>query len=113
VEVLTLAGAEVRGADGGGPAMAVMNDFQPDVLVCDIAMPDEDGCALLRRLRSQPNADHNQFRALALTAFGSEEDHRRTLAAGFESHLVKPVPVNQLISAVAALLGPSQSKSLN
>jgi CheY-like chemotaxis protein len=104
VEVFKLAGAEVRDADSGLAAMKVLNDFQPDVLVCDIAMPAEDGCSLLRRIRARSPARGGDVRALALTAFASEEDRGRTLAAGFQTHLVKPVDVAQLIAAVSDLL---------
>jgi CheY-like chemotaxis protein len=103
-EVLTMAGADVRGADGGAAAMQVLDDFRPDVLVCDIAMPEEDGCALLRRIRARGPAEGGDVRALALTAFAGDEDRQRTRAAGFETHLVKPVDIEQLIRAVFNLL---------
>jgi CheY-like chemotaxis protein len=102
--VLTMAGAEVRVADGGAAAMRVLKDFRPDVLVCDIAMPDEDGCTLLRRIRARGPKKGGNVRALALTAFASDEDRQRTRAAGFESHLVKPVGIDQLIKAISNLL---------
>jgi PAS domain S-box-containing protein len=105
-DVLTMAGAEVRGAAGGAAAMRVLRDFHPDVLVCDIAMPDEDGCALLRRIRARTASSAGNFPALALTAFAGEEDRQRTREAGFETHLVKPVDIDQLITAVSNLLSP-------
>ncbi|HMJ51100.1 MAG TPA: ATP-binding protein [Polyangiaceae bacterium] len=105
-DVLTMAGAEVRGAAGGAAAMRVLKDFHPDVLVCDIAMPDEDGCALLRRIRARTASSAGNFPALALTAFAGEEDRQRTREAGFETHLVKPVDIDQLITAVSNLLPP-------
>jgi CheY-like chemotaxis protein len=103
-EVLTMAGAEVRGVEGGAAAMRVLNDFSPDVLVCDIAMPGEDGCALLRRIRARGPKRGGDVRALALTAFAADEDRERTRKAGFETHLVKPVDIDQLIAAVTKLL---------
>ncbi|HMI87036.1 MAG TPA: ATP-binding protein [Polyangiaceae bacterium] len=103
-DVLTQAGAEVRGAEGGAAAMLVLNDFCPDVLVCDIAMPEEDGCALLRRIRARSPSEGGDMRALALTAFAGDDDRRRTREAGFETHLVKPVDIDQLITAVSNLL---------
>jgi signal transduction histidine kinase/CheY-like chemotaxis protein len=110
-DVLTMAGAEVRGAEGGAAAMRLLNDFRPDVLVCDIAMPDEDGCALLRRIRARGPKKGGNIRALALTAFASDEDRQRTRAAGFETHLVKPVDVDQLIKAVSNLLPHHDSRA--
>jgi CheY-like chemotaxis protein/anti-sigma regulatory factor (Ser/Thr protein kinase) len=103
-EVLTLAGAEVRAAEGGEAAMCVLNEFRPDVLLCDIAMPEEDGCALLRRIRARGPSRGGDVRALALTAFAGEDDRQRTRDAGFDTHLVKPVGIDQLIQAVMSLL---------
>jgi PAS domain S-box-containing protein len=104
-EVLTMAGAEVRGAEGGAAAMMLLdNDFRPHVLVCDVAMPGEDGCALLRRIRARGATNGGDIPALALTAFAGDDDRERTRDAGFKTHLVKPVDIDQLISAVAKLL---------
>jgi two-component system, chemotaxis family, CheB/CheR fusion protein len=107
-EVLTMAGAEVRGAEGAAAAIQILSDFRPDVLVCDIAMPEEDGCALLRRIRARGPKGGGDVRALALTAFAGEDDRRRTREAGFETHLVKPVDIEQLIAAVSNLLPHKQ-----
>jgi PAS domain S-box-containing protein len=109
-EVLTLAGADVRGASGGAAAMQVLSDFHPDVLVCDIGMPEEDGCALLRRIRARDPSHGPEIRALALTAFAGEEDRQRTKAAGFETHLVKPVDIEKLITAVFDLLPQREAR---
>ena len=103
-EVFTVAGAEVRGADGGAAAMRALKDFRPDVLVCDIAMPEEDGCALLRRIRTHGPKGKRNIPALALTALAGDEDRERSREAGFETHLVKPVDIQQLVAAVADLL---------
>ncbi len=103
-EVLTMAGAEVRGADGATSAIDILSTFRPDVLVCDIAMPEEDGCALLRRIRARGAKFGGDVRALALTAFAGDDDRQRTREAGFETHLVKPVDIEQLITAVSKLL---------
>jgi two-component system CheB/CheR fusion protein len=111
VEVLTHAGAEVRGAEGGEEAMRVLKHFHPDVVVCDIAMPGEDGCSLLRRVHARTEQRGNKVRAVALTAFASDEDRARTLEAGFETHLVKPVDVDELVAAVARL-APLRSKEI-
>jgi CheY-like chemotaxis protein len=99
-ELLAGAGAQVREAESGPSAMKVLDEFTPDVLVCDIGMPEEDGCTLLRRIRAR---GPGRVRALALTAYTTEEDRARTEAAGFEKHLAKPVDVEQLIIAVSSL----------
>jgi PAS domain S-box-containing protein len=103
-DVLTHAGADVRCAEGGEAALRLLSEFHPDVLVCDIAMPEEDGCALLRRIRALGSKEGGDIRALALTAFAGEEDRKRTREAGFETHMVKPIDIDQLIQAVSALL---------
>jgi two-component system CheB/CheR fusion protein len=108
-EVLTLAGADVRGAEGSEEAMRVLRDFQPDVFVCDIAMPGEDGCSLLQRVRAYGGLSGGSVRAVALTAFATDEDRARTREAGFETHLVKPVDLDDLVAAVARL-APVRSK---
>jgi CheY-like chemotaxis protein len=103
-KVLENAGAEVKDADSGAAAMKVLGRFRFDLLLCDIAMPSEDGYSLLRRIRALGEARGGDVRALALTAFASEEDRVRTREAGFVEHLVKPVDIPQLLAMVAGLL---------
>jgi PAS domain S-box-containing protein len=71
--VLKRAGADVRDAGNGAGAMKLLARFKPDVLVCDIAMPKEDGCALLRRIRAWEKKRGGHVQAVALTAFAGEE----------------------------------------
>ena len=104
--VLARAGAEVRDADSGAAAMKVLAGFKADVLLCDIAMPKEDGCSLLRRIRARERKRGGHVRALALTAFAGEENRARTQAAGFEGHLVKPVDIERLLTTISHLLSP-------
>jgi PAS domain S-box-containing protein len=124
--VLGAAGASVKAAPSAAAAVAAFQAGRPDVLVSDIAMPEQDGYALLRRLRKmeaepKPTAPRRQSRAaaaavtagaspshhhtpaLALTAHARPEDRAKAIAAGFEAHLAKPVDPDQLISTVAAL----------
>ena len=77
--------------------MAAMAQIEPDILITDIAMPDEDGFELIRRVRE--SALGRDIPVVALTAFSSEPERRRILAAGFQAHLNKPVKV-ELLSAV-------------
>jgi CheY-like chemotaxis protein len=78
-----------------------VEDFRPEVLVCDIAMR---GRALIRRVRDL-GADRGggAIPALALTAFAGEENRRRALSAGFQMYLAKPVDMDHLLQAVADL----------
>jgi PAS domain S-box-containing protein len=103
-EVLEQAGAKVRDAEGAAAAMRMLDQFEPDVIVCDLAMPEEDGCSLLRRIRERRGEGGADVPAVALTAFAGDEVRARTKAAGFQEHLVKPVNIDQLIAAVADLL---------
>ena len=102
--VLEGAGATVRNADSGERALQVLSRFKPDLMVCDIALPEEDGMALLGRIRARGKENGGNVHALALTAFADETTRAKTRAAGFQEHLAKPVDVDQLITTVVALL---------
>ncbi len=100
-------GAVVKTAASTLDAWAVLPAWPPDVLVCDIGMPDEDGYVLIRRLRALP-PDAGAARdipAVALTAYASDADRAQALAAGFQEHLAKPVEPSALIAVVARLAG--------
>jgi CheY-like chemotaxis protein len=88
--------------------MAVIEDWIPDVLVTDLAMPDEDGFSLLRRVRRLMTLRGRRLPALALTAYGRAEDRIRVLAAGFSLHLAKPVNPAELVLCVASLGGRTE-----
>lgn len=96
-------GATVVTASSVRAAMSALRDLTPDAIVTDIAMPKEDGFDLLRRVRALPRSKGNTP-IVALTAYTSEEDRRRILAAGFEKYLAKPVAPLELIRCVADVL---------
>ena len=96
-------GASVQAVASAGEAMRLVKAWVPDVLVCDISMPEEDGYALIRRIRELPAADGGNVPALALTAMASGEDRHRTLAAGFQAHVVKPIHFETLMRTIATL----------
>jgi CheY-like chemotaxis protein len=73
----------------------------PDLIISDIAMPDQDGYDLLRAVRALAGGNGSAIPTLALTAYASEEDRARALAAGFQAHLAKPIYPSDLIDAVA------------
>ena len=103
-EMLRLAGAVVKTTESAAEAMTAIGRFRPEVLVCDIAMPGEDGYSFIRRVRAVGTArGGGNLPALALTAFGGVENRQRALAAGFQQHLVKPVDMDQLTQALADL----------
>jgi len=103
VFVLEQAGATVRAAASAAEGFEVLQSFQPDVLVCDIGMPLEDGYAFLRSVRALNPEEGGQIPAIALTAYAKEEDRQQTLAAGFQEHLPKPVEPTKLVTVIAKL----------
>jgi PAS domain S-box-containing protein len=102
--VLGQAGADVRTAASASEALAVFDAWRPDVLVADLAMPDEDGLMLMRRVRARPVEAGGAVPAVALTAFARAEDQERALAAGFHAHVAKPADPAQLVSLLADLI---------
>jgi CheY-like chemotaxis protein len=76
----------------------------PDVLISDIGMPDQDGFQFIKRLRSLGGPSHSTP-AIALSAYARNEDRARALAAGFQSHVAKPIDERDLVMLVANLCG--------
>jgi CheY-like chemotaxis protein len=103
--VLEQHGAKVVAAASASEAMEAASRELPNAVVCDIGLPDEDGYALLRRLKAVSPA-HARIPALALTAWTLPEDQERAREAGFALHLAKPVEPRQLATAVAGLVHP-------
>jgi signal transduction histidine kinase/BarA-like signal transduction histidine kinase len=100
--VLASAGASVATAGSVREALAAIHHEPPDVIVSDIAMPIEDGFALIRELRAQPGAAA-PIRALALTAYAGEHAAEQVSDAGFDAYLSKPIEAAKLILAVSSL----------
>lgn len=96
--VLGAHGHETRVAHDGVEALRISAAFLPQAAFLDIGLPVMDGYELAARLRELPGL--KQLRLIAVTGYGQESDRRRTRAAGFDHHLVKPVDV----SALEALL---------
>jgi len=78
---------------------------RPDVLVSDIGMPGEDGYSLIRRVRALGPERGGNVPAVALTAYARSEDRTRSILAGFQMHIAKPVEPSELIAMVASLAG--------
>jgi CheY-like chemotaxis protein len=104
--VLGGCGAEVRVAATAEGALDVLARTYVDVLVSDIGMPGADGYDLVTRVRAMEREHGGRIPAIALTAYASEEDRDRALAAGFSLHVSKPVSPGALAQAVRELLGP-------
>lgn len=80
-------------------------DEQPDALISDIAMPDEDGYAFIQRVREmETRLQRPRVVAVALTSFARQEDRQRALAAGFDDHVGKPIDSQTVLQALEAAL---------
>ncbi|MGG6268985.1 hybrid sensor histidine kinase/response regulator [Leptolyngbya sp. AN03gr2] len=95
-------GMIVMTATSAQAAFDLLNEFQPNVLISDISMPDEDGYRFLQRVRAVEA--FQGLIAIALTVSVTEEDQRQAFAAGYQLHLPKPVDIEQLVDAVFALV---------
>jgi two-component system CheB/CheR fusion protein len=102
-EILDQAGAEVRAAANADDAIHLLNDFSPDELVLDIAMPGENGYSLLKRIRKLSQFSEQKIPALALTALASDKNREEAFSAGFQMHLVKPIDIDRLTGALLEL----------
>jgi signal transduction histidine kinase/CheY-like chemotaxis protein len=100
---LRAAGADLREAAGACAAFDLVRDWRPHVIVSDVAMPDKDGYALIREVRSLDADAGGRTPAVALTALARSKDRVRALAAGFQTHMPKPVDPGELVLAVANL----------
>jgi CheY-like chemotaxis protein len=92
--LLDLRGHEARVAYDGLAGVRAAQDWPPDVVLCDIGLPGLDGYGVAAALRDHPATA--QARLIAVTAYGSEEDRRRSARVGFGRHLVKPVDPEEL-----------------
>ena len=98
-------GADVRCAGSGADALEIVTEWAPDVLVCDISLPDVDGCTLLPRFRSGGEGIGKATPALALTVLGRPGEQARISAAGFDVFRQKPIDPVDLAHEVARLAG--------
>ena len=99
--LLELSGHTVAYALDGLQALRTAAQLRPDVILLDLGLPGMDGYAVAARLRSDPAMAHAAL--IALTGYGQQEDKARTLAAGFDHHLVKPIDQAQLDAVLAHL----------
>jgi PAS domain S-box-containing protein len=103
-KTLQQAGAIVTTAASAAEAIAALPDANPDVLVSDLAMPEQDGFDLIRRIRADGH-HAKDLPAVALTAFVRPQDRRQALLAGYQMHLPKPVDPHDLTASIATLAG--------
>jgi signal transduction histidine kinase/CheY-like chemotaxis protein len=96
--MLAYSGHDVRVAHGGVEALTAAREFSPNVMILDLGMPEMDGYAVARAVRSDPR--FSATRLIALSGYGQPDDRRRTADVGFDEHLVKPVEHDVLNAAL-------------
>ena len=97
-------GACVSTAGSAAEALAFLPRVNPDILIVDIGLPDEDGYSLLKRVRALPLREGGQIPAVALTGFTREQDRQMAASAGFQRHLAKPIKIEELLSTLKHLV---------
>jgi CheY-like chemotaxis protein/anti-sigma regulatory factor (Ser/Thr protein kinase) len=110
-------GAQAQVVASGQEALEMLARQTPeehfDVLICDIGMPSEDGYTIMRKVRALPPDKGATIPAIALTAYGRAEDRIRALAAGFHTHVAKPVEPDELAAVILSLLKRYETKSVS
>ncbi len=103
-EMLRSVGAETQAASSAREGFELLQQFKPDVLVSDIAMPEEDGYSLVRRIRALSPSQGGLTPAIAVTAYAGADDARHALSGGFQAHLAKPLEARRLFEMIARLV---------
>ena len=104
--ILTNAGAQVMTANSAMQALALLNQSLPDLLLCDIGMPEMDGYSLIRQIRKWAPEQGGNIPAIALTAYAGEINQHQALAAGFQMHISKPVEPEKLVQSIVQEIKP-------
>jgi len=105
-DALTLSGHAVEVAHDGSAGVKLSRALQPEIVICDIGLPEMDGYAVARALRSDERSKGSYL--VALSGYGREDDVRRAYAAGFNRHLTKPVMLAQLAELISEVPTPQQ-----
>ena len=96
--LLSMSGGHVTAVPSVPEAMSSLDRSRYDVLVSDVDMPDEDGYALIAKIRALPAERGGAMPAIAVTGHGLEQDRERLLGAGFDEYLAKPVDATELVT---------------
>ena len=86
-------------AHDGPAALTMAAEFRPDLILLDIGLPRMDGYEVARRLRTMP--EFRETLLVALTGYGTQDDRRRSIDAGFDDHVTKPPGVDLLRKVLA------------
>jgi signal transduction histidine kinase/DNA-binding response OmpR family regulator len=103
--ILTRCGGAVKCCETAAEAIKTFRAWKPDLLVSDIGMPIEDGYALIKKLRKLRLKLAREIPAIALTAYVTDDDRERTLSAGFQMHVAKPIEPEALVKSIAGAVG--------
>lgn len=102
-QLLATQGANVRAEASAKDGLAAFKTFRPDVLVSDIAMPQEDGHSLMKKIRALEYEEGGHTPAIALTAYAEPRDREQAFSSGFQEYLNKPVDASILANAIVRL----------
>src|SRR5262249_45159002 len=103
--ILRRCGVEAMSASSAAEGLRLVREWRPDVLVSDIAMPEEDGYVLLQKVRALGPDRGGDVPAVAVTAHARAEDRERALAGGFQAYVAKPIDRLRLVEVVALVAG--------
>ncbi len=101
--LLQLYGVEVLTASLAQQALEIFVQWQPDVLVSDIALPDEDGCALIQQVRTKVGEGGKEVLAIAVTGYGNKEMLHEYVCVGFDIWFTKPLDLDEFVAELACL----------
>jgi CheY-like chemotaxis protein len=101
--ILEAYGIQAITAASVSEALEMFLEAKPEMLICDLAMPGEDGYSLIRKIRNLEPEQGGQIPAIALTASARDEDRSLSIEAGFQVHLAKPIEPDELVRVVAVL----------
>jgi two-component system cell cycle response regulator DivK len=107
-DILQVKGYRTLEAGTAEQGLALAGEHRPDLILMDIQLPDLDGVAALKRLRSEPATA--SIPAVALTAFAMKEDQERFMTAGFDGYVMKPINVREFPDQVRQFCEESRAK---
>jgi PAS domain S-box-containing protein len=103
--ILDSCGVTTTAASSAAEAFELIQRERFDLIISDVGMPEEDGFALMSRIRELPAEKGGKVPAIALTAYAREEDRKQAILSGFQTHLSKPFEPSELVSIVAKQAG--------
>ncbi len=108
--VLSQRAANVVDAESAEEALQLLVRDRPDVLISDIAMPEQDGYMLIGRVRALAEDAGGRTPAVAVTAYAGTADRTRALGAGFDAHFAKPIDIDVLVGAIVDMATASRAR---